>query len=232
MFLLLTLLGLITAGSASAKDPLCTTKWFAGKKSVDCSGKGLTSIPETLDASTQVLIMDNNPLENLVKDAFKSANLLNLQKISLRSCQLRDIHENAFRDLKILIELDISMNNLTKLRPKTFDGNDNLKTLKAGHNPIRGLVAYQFPPLRNLKTLDFSHCRIETVDKKAFQNLGAGVESLHLDHNSLRYSYYIFYVKTCSNVSFSVLSLSKPSSPCSRSRRSSSTIIRGIATAS
>ena len=51
----------------------------------------------------------------------------------------RFIDENAFRDLKILVELDLTKNNITKLRPKTFDGNDGLQTVRLSHNPIGAL---------------------------------------------------------------------------------------------
>ena len=37
----------------------------------------------------QTLILDGNPLGGLDKDAFKSADLLNLQKISLKGCDIR-----------------------------------------------------------------------------------------------------------------------------------------------
>jgi len=50
---------------------------------------GFPSIPTTLNPDMQTLIMDGNPLGGLDKDAFKSANLLNLQKISLKGCDIR-----------------------------------------------------------------------------------------------------------------------------------------------
>ena len=40
----------------------------------------------------------------------------------------------AFRDLKVMTSLDLSENNITKILPKTFDGNDNLETVKLSHN--------------------------------------------------------------------------------------------------
>jgi hypothetical protein len=33
--------------------------------------------------------MDGNPLGHLEKDAFKSAGILNLQKISMRGCEIK-----------------------------------------------------------------------------------------------------------------------------------------------
>ena len=110
-----------------------------------------------------------------------------------------------YRDLKILIDVDISANNLTKLQPKTFDGNNNLQIIKAAQNPLRELMPYQFPPLKNLKMLDFSHCELQTIDKMAFHNLGQSMETIYLNNNQLRYFFfgkflhifYIDYLKCC-----------------------------------
>jgi len=184
---------LFLVSSASAADmcpgePRCTCKWSGGKNTVDCSNAGLTSLPNTLDPKYQTIVMDGNPLERLEKDVFKAAGLVNLQVIQMRNCHLIDVHEHAFRGLVILKEVDISSNNITKLRPKTFDGDNNLQIIKLSHNPIRQLEKFQFPPLNSLKKLDFSHCQIETIDTKTFQNLH-GVESIFLNNNNLRRIY-------------------------------------------
>ena len=123
-------------GKSCVKTPKCICKWSGGKRVADCSNSQLTNVPKTLDPETQFLILDGNPLVNLEKNVFKSAELLNLQRLSLHRCNLVDVHEDAFRDLKILVELDMSANNLTKLKPKTFSGNDNLQTIKLKNNPI------------------------------------------------------------------------------------------------
>ena len=104
-----------------------------------------------------------------------------------------------YRDLKILIDVDISANNLTKLQPKTFDGNNNLQIIKAAQNPLRELMPYQFPPLKNLKMLDFSHCELQTIDKMAFHNLGQSMETIYLNNNQLRY----FFLRNF-NISFTL----------------------------
>ena len=116
--------------------PVCTCKWSGGKRVADCSNSGLTKVPNTLNPEIQSLILDGNPLGRLKKDAFKSAGLLNLQRLSLAKCGLTDVHDDAFRDLKILVELNLSSNNLTRLRPKTFDGNNNLKAIQLTNNPL------------------------------------------------------------------------------------------------
>jgi Leucine-rich repeat (LRR) protein len=55
------------------------------------------------------------------------------------------VDENAFRDLKILVELDLTKNNITKLRPKTFEGNDGLQSIKFSKNPIGVLQVRRRP---------------------------------------------------------------------------------------
>ena len=123
-------------GHTCPNTPACICKWSDGKRVADCSNSQLTKVPDTLDSQTQSLILDGNPLLTLGKDVFKSAGLLNIQRLSISQCNLVDVHEDAFRDLKILLELNLSGNNLTKLRPKTFEGNDNLQTIQLTNNPI------------------------------------------------------------------------------------------------
>ena len=63
----------------------------------------------------------------------------------------------AFKNLRILVELDLSNNNLTHLEPETFSGNERLQTLTLSHNKIASIAPYVFPLLKHLKTIDLSH---------------------------------------------------------------------------
>ena len=80
--------------------PQCVCKWISGKRVADCADAGLFRLPRNLSPDIQTLILDGNPLRILDKNAFKSVNLLNLQKLSLRGCGLTDVADGAFRDLK------------------------------------------------------------------------------------------------------------------------------------
>lgn len=182
------LLLLVSTASADVcpGEPRCTCKWVVGKRTAECKDAGLTSIPNTLEGATQRIVLDGNPLEKLDSNAFQQAGLVNLQEVSLKSCHILQVHENAFRGLPILREVDLSFNNMTKLKPKTFEGNDNLQIIKLVKNPLQALVPFQFPPLTNLKKLDFSNCQLNTIDRKAFQNLGHGIETILLNNNNLR----------------------------------------------
>ncbi len=96
------------------------------------------------------------------------------------------MHADAFRDLKILVELDLSNNNITHIEQRTFAGNERLQTLTLARNQIAALQPYQLPPLRHLKTIDVSHNFLSAIDSKAFLQLGNSVESVLINHNELR----------------------------------------------
>ncbi|CAG9782400.1 unnamed protein product [Diatraea saccharalis] len=163
----------------------CHCKWSSGKKTASCVSAGLTNIPH-LATDIQVLDLHGNQLKLLGQDAFASIDLLNLQRINLSSTNLHSLHPNAFRELRILIELDLSQNELHQISPDTFRGNDRLKLLVLNDNPLTTLVAEQFPPLQHLKKLELSRCRLHTIHPFAFVNLRA-LETIHLHHNLLSY---------------------------------------------
>jgi len=184
--ILITVLSLVTLcySDWDSNCLSCECKWSSGKKVANCTNAKLNSIPQNLHAEVQVLILDYNFISTLGENIF-IRNLPNLQKISLRHCGIKTINEKAFNGLKILVEVDLSHNNITKFGSRTFSGNNRLKTINLSHNPIRNLVEFQFPVLPYLKTLDFSDCVIEHIDRKAFGNLGNSIETISLKGNRL-----------------------------------------------
>ena len=99
--------------------------------------------------------------------------------------QFQEIHSSAFKDLRILVELDLSHNNLTHLEQDTFSGNERLQTLTLSHNRIATLAPYVFPLLKHLKSIDLSHNLVDEIPRNTFENLGNSVESLKLDSNRI-----------------------------------------------
>ena len=93
----------------------CECKWSSGKKVANCTNAKLNAIPQNLHAEVQVLILDHNFISSLGENIF-IRNLPNLQKISLRHCGIKTINEKAFNGLKILVEVDLSYNNISKER--------------------------------------------------------------------------------------------------------------------
>lgn len=192
IFVLVVTAALVSADAIAAPDwtdhcpSTCKCKWISGKKTAICREAGLTTVPNSLNSDIQVLDINGNPIPVLSKDIFRSVGLLNLQKIYLRGCGIKEINPTAFRDLTILIEVDLSSNSLSFIDTKTFMGNNRLRVLDMSGNPLNELREEQFPPLPHLRTLEMKSCRLKHVHKRAFVNLAA-LETLNLSNNKLKY---------------------------------------------
>ncbi|KAM7348584.1 kekkon 6 [Cochliomyia hominivorax] len=170
----------------------CTCKWTNGKKSAICSSLQLTAIPTTLSTELQVLVLNDNHIPYLNREEFANLELLNLQRIYLKKSEVQYVHKEAFRDLKILVEIDLSDNRIEMLDKDTFKGNDRLRILYLNGNPLKKLVAYQFPVLPHLRTLDLHDCLLSYIDPMALANLNM-LEFLYLKNNLLEsLSEYVF----------------------------------------
>ncbi|KAF4533054.1 hypothetical protein B566_EDAN002617 [Ephemera danica] len=190
--LLVVLLAVNVAGDAVAGPDWtdcpasCKCKWSSGKKNALCTEAGLSTVPSFLNGEVQVLDLSGNPIPTLGKDAFSSVGLLNLQRIYLKGCGVKEINRDAFRDLNILVAVDLSSNGLTVLHPQTFLGNNRLRELYLSGNPLNELREEQFPPLPHLRQLEMRSCRLKHVNKRAFVHL-TYLETLILSNNKLRY---------------------------------------------
>ncbi|KAL9886468.1 kekkon 6 isoform 1-T3 [Glossina fuscipes fuscipes] len=170
----------------------CTCKWTNGKKSAICSSLQLTTIPTTLSTELQVLVLNDNHIPYLNREEFINLGLMNLQRIYLKKSEVQYVHKEAFKDLKILVEIDLSDNRIETLDKGTFMGNDRLRILYLNGNPLKKLVAYQFPILPHLRTLDIHDCLISYIDAMALANLNL-LEFLYLKNNLLEsLSEYVF----------------------------------------
>ncbi|XP_054087215.1 uncharacterized protein LOC105210652 [Zeugodacus cucurbitae] len=170
----------------------CTCKWTNGKKSAICSSLQLTTIPTTLSTELQVLVLNDNHIPYLNREEFTNLGLLNLQRIYLKKSEVQYVHKETFRNLKILVEIDLSDNKIEMIDKDTFMGNDRLRILYLNGNPLKKLVAYQFPILPHLRTLDLHNCLISYVDPMALANLNL-LEFLYLKNNLLEsLSEYVF----------------------------------------
>ncbi|CAD7079798.1 unnamed protein product [Hermetia illucens] len=168
----------------SSCQTVCACKWKGGKQTVECIDRSLITIPENIDASTQVLDMSGNNLQILPHEQFIRANLLNLQKLYLRNCRLGQIDDQAFKGLTNLVELDLSHNLLTAVPSTMLSYIPSLRDLTLASNPIQKIESHSFKTIRSLNKLDLSHCDIQTVAPQAFDGLDA-LHSLKLNGNKL-----------------------------------------------
>ncbi|CAO1390468.1 unnamed protein product [Diamesa tonsa] len=163
----------------------CQCKWINGKKSALCNALSLTQIPTNLSTEIQVLMMNENNIQILNREEFTTLGLINLQKIYLKKSNIKYLHRETFKNLKILVELDLSENLIEQLDKQTFSGNDRLRILFLYSNPIKQLIADQFPVLPYLRTIDLHNCQINRIDETTFSNVDL-LEYLNLKQNSLQ----------------------------------------------
>lgn len=129
--------------------------------------------------------MNENNIQTLNREEFTTLGLIDLQKIYLKKSNIKYLHREAFKNLKILVELDLSENMIEQLDKQAFSGNDRLRILLLYGNPIKRLIADQFPVLSYLRTIDLHSCEIVSIDETSFSNVDL-LEYLDLKQNQLQ----------------------------------------------
>ncbi|XP_046826138.1 uncharacterized protein LOC124427343 isoform X2 [Vespa crabro] len=162
----------------------CKCKWVSGKKTAECMRQNLTQVPQNLSSEIQSLDLTGNRIPHLIEDIFKLNNLVNLHKLVLRECGIETVHPKSFRALKIIIEIDLSANNIRTLHPGTFVETLRLRVLLLNQNKLRALEDGLFFNLTFLQKVEVSDNRLERIEEKTFRNL-PGLQSLTLDGNNL-----------------------------------------------
>lgn len=177
----------VIAGHAPAGScpPVCMCKWKGGKQTVECVDRALITVPELVDPATQVLDLSGNNLQILPQEAFARTGLVNLQRVYLRSCNIGQINDRAFRGLTNLVELDLSHNLLTQIPSNSFKDAPFLRDLTLAHNPVLKVNSESLNNLGSVVKLDLSKCDIRDISSEAFRNLRS-LESLKLNGNNLR----------------------------------------------
>ncbi|CAH0714374.1 unnamed protein product, partial [Brenthis ino] len=165
--------------------PACMCKWKGGKQTVECVDRALITVPEPVDPATQVLDLSGNNLQILPQEAFAKTGLVNLQRVYLRSCNIGQINDRAFKGLTNLVELDLSHNLLTQIPSNSFKDAPFLRDLTLANNPILKIHSDALNNLGSIVKLDLAGCDIRDIAADVFRNLQS-LESLKLNANNIR----------------------------------------------
>lgn len=157
---------------------------MSGKKSALCNNAEHSRVPTTLSTDLQILFLNENQINYVNREEFYRNGLEHLQRIYLKNSNVSAVHKDAFKNLKILVEIDLSENRIERIEKDTFNGNERLRILYLYGNPIKRLIGDQFPFLPHLRTLDMHDCQMVEVDRTAFRHLDQ-LEFLSLKNNSI-----------------------------------------------
>lgn len=184
--LLLSVLAAAAADFTSNCPTECKCVWARGNKQAVCSHASLQDIPKTLSAEIQILDLTGNPLYEITRHAFEDAQLNNLKKLVLKECKLITIHKNGLSGLAIMIELDLSKNDLKMVHSDTFKETTKIRWILLNDNQIEKLDDGLFNNLPFLQKVDLSNNRIVQIGVKTFMNVPK-LNNLKLDNNKLEY---------------------------------------------
>ncbi|KAM9409178.1 asporin isoform 2-T2 [Pholidichthys leucotaenia] len=120
----------------------CPANCICSPRVVQCSDKGLISVPEKIPEDTVMIDLQNN--------------------------DITDIKEDDFKGLSKLYGLFLINNKISKIHPKAFRNMDNLKLLYLSYNLLTEIPA-NLPP--NVFELRFHENRISRIQKDAFRGL-------------------------------------------------------------
>ncbi|XP_046434883.1 relaxin receptor 2 isoform X5 [Neodiprion fabricii] len=160
---------------------------------VTCVGAGLTRIPENMTSNLTSIVLTNNSLSTIGKNALVSYG--RLTTLLMDDDEIAQIEPGAFENQKNLVWLTLLNNKLTELRRGHFTGLESLKMLLVegnrieyadltdfenqtsvgwmilGFNPIENLGIDVLNPLQDLRSLDLQEIEIDNMDKNVFSML-------------------------------------------------------------
>lgn len=164
----------------------CKCVWASGDKQADCSHSHFQDIPKTLSPDIQKLNLTGNDLYEITRHAFQDVGLINLWKLTLSECKLLTIQRNGFSGLAIMIELDLSKNDLKMLHADTFKDTPKIRWILLNDNKLEKLDDGLFNNLAFLQKVDLSNNRLVQLGVKTFMNLPK-LTILRLDGNKLKH---------------------------------------------
>lgn len=144
---------------------LCTCS--ADKSIVDCSGRGISELPDGLGTQVQKLNISNNEISIFPENLYRFYNLVSLD---LSKNRLSELPENALQNLTALELLNLSKNyfeSWLSLHPdEVLQPATNLKILDLSYNKFKtmgNLANQELLVSSSLETLILDHCEISSI---------------------------------------------------------------------
>ncbi|XP_074645366.1 uncharacterized protein LOC141901792 isoform X2 [Tubulanus polymorphus] len=158
----------------------CPTKCSCLGSMVDCSKKGLVTIPQDLPVWTEILELRSNSIKSISMDAF--IGLSKLTRVDLSNNDLTQINSTVVESLPVLTEIKLAYNKLTKI--PVFNQENNITHLTLHHNEIPDINIDGLESLSKLRNLDLNFNKIRTIKVGDFP-AGTSLHHLFLNYNGI-----------------------------------------------
>ncbi|XP_078577877.1 hepatocyte growth factor receptor-like [Branchiostoma floridae x Branchiostoma japonicum] len=146
----------------------CPDRCNCEPEAADCSGKGLTGIPEGFAESTQTVDLSRNKISRIRKGNFMGMDHLVSISLSKQERLIALTSKGTFQGLSDLRMLNLSANKLNDISVGVFDGLKNLRTLYLNDNSLRHLKPGLFVPLKKLQEISLENNHMATLTEDVF----------------------------------------------------------------
>lgn len=137
---------------------------------VDCSGRGLTRLPNEIPLDVRRLLLADNLIPRIPSDFLVLYS--DLVYLDLRNNSLSHIEPGTLSTSSRLVFLDLGSNNLTEIPKGTFGESRSLIKLRLGNNPYLSLVNEDaFLGLTSLRELELERNALSTLHVGALSQL-------------------------------------------------------------
>ena len=167
----------LLVGVAALCPSVCSCITSSNGVHVDCSSRGLSSIPRHLPTNTVVLLLHDNKITSIESDTFN--NFRNLIRLDLDNNEISVIEDNNFNNLPNLKYLYLHTNRITSIKSDMFNKLSKLVDLFLNQNRITSIKSDMFNNLMNLRKLFLHQNRITSIKSDTFKNLNLYVLYLH-----------------------------------------------------
>lgn len=130
---------------------------------VDCAGRGLTGVPDSIPLDVRRLLLANNWIAWIPSDFLVLYS--DLVYLDLRNNSLAQLEPGTLTTSSRLVFLDLGSNNLTEIPSGTFGESRSLIKLRLGNNPRLSMVGSgAFTGLTSLRELELEGNGLTQLD--------------------------------------------------------------------
>lgn len=154
---------------------------------LDMSGNKLVALPENAFLPTPQLMYfrgGNNSLSGLAPGLFRDLKHLVELDLSHNELKAEWLTESSFQGLIRLMVLNLSHNKIDKLDVQVLRDMYSVQVLILHHNLLTEIPPSAFSSCVNLHKLDLSHNRLKVIEENAFQGVNV-LSFLALDNNEI-----------------------------------------------